>query len=63
MLADEIILDTDELTFTTSDWNQPRHIPVKSIDDDIADGDRVVTLQLAVAATEDNRFRQVTPVD
>ena len=61
-LADEVILDTDELTFTTSDWNQPRHISVKSIDDDIADGDRAVTLQLAVAATEDTRFRQAAPV-
>ena len=61
-LADEVILDIDELTFTTSDWNQPRHIAVKSIDDDIADGDRAVTLQLAVAATEDTRFRQAAPV-
>ena len=62
VLADEVVLGADELTFTTSDWNKPRHITVKSIDDDIADGDRAVTLQLAVAATKDTRFRQAAPV-
>jgi hypothetical protein len=61
-LVEKVILDTNELTFTTSDWNQPRHILLKNVDDDIADGDRAVNLQLAVAATEDPRFRQVAPI-
>ena len=61
-LPEEVLFSVDDLIFTPANWNQPQTIQLQSVDDDTADGDQLLTVQLAVAATADFRFRQASPV-
>ena len=51
------------LTFTTSNWNTPRTVTVRGIDDPQDDGDVAYTVITAPATSNDLRYRGLNPPD
>ena len=49
------------LTFTTSDWNSKHWVTVTGVDDSVADGDQVYTVDLAPASSSDSGYSGIDP--
>jgi hypothetical protein len=51
------------ITFTSENWNAPRTVTVKGVDDDIADEDTDYTIVLSPAESDDDRYDGLDPDD
>ena len=56
-------VNTDSLTFTSENWDEPQTITITGVDDDEADGDIEYTIELAAAESEDNNYNGIDPDD
>ncbi|HUS67770.1 MAG TPA: hypothetical protein VMZ28_24715 [Kofleriaceae bacterium] len=53
----------DSLSFDEDNWNAPRTVTVKGVDDDAADGDTTYMIELAAASSDDGRYDGLDPDD
>lgn len=51
------------LTFTQSDWSQPKAVTVLGMDDDLVDGDRTYTIFVGPAVSGDPAYNGMDPPD
>ena len=51
-------ISTNSLTFTTTDWNQPKFLTVTSVNDDLVDGDITYSITTTVS-TDDNTYKTI----
>lgn len=54
---------TATVIFTPSDWNSPKTVTVRGVDDDVADGPRTYSVAFGVARSEDVSFDGIDPED
>ena len=53
---DEAAVDTDSLTFTQENWDEPQVVRVMGIDDNVVDGDRTAEIVLSVLPTSHSSY-------
>jgi len=59
----EGMIDTTSLVFGTADWNIPQPVTVTGVNDDIADGNQLYTIQLAPTVSVDPLYQNLDPAD
>jgi len=59
----EGVVAPTSLTFTRTDWNQPRTVTVTGMDDGVADGDQSYTIVTGAAASDDPAYAGMNPPD
>ena len=58
--AGPIDTDPDQLTFTPQDWNQPQTVTFMGIDNDLAEGDKIIPISFAVNENSNSDFLGLT---
>ena len=53
----------DSLSFDGENWNAPRTVTVKGVDDDLADEDTTYIIEVAAATSDDGRYDGLDPED
>lgn len=57
----EAVVFPNIVTFHTGDWNTPKVITVKGVDDKVGDGDVISTIECSVSATTDTHYKSLEP--
>jgi hypothetical protein len=61
--AGEGTVSPASVSFTPSNWNAPKVVTVKGVDDDVADGNQVYTIVTAPATSNDPGYKGINPAD
>ncbi|NES71698.1 MAG: calcium-binding protein, partial [Okeania sp. SIO2D1] len=56
-------VDTDSLTFTSENWDEPQTVTVTGVTDNEIDGNIDYTIELAAAESEDDNYNGIVPDD
>ncbi|NEP74670.1 MAG: hypothetical protein F6K25_23845 [Okeania sp. SIO2G4] len=56
-------VDTDSLTFTSENWDEPQTVTVTGVTDNEIDGNIDYTIELAAAESEDDNYNGIDPDD
>jgi large repetitive protein len=51
------------VSFTPSNWNAPKVVTVKGVDDDVSDGNQIFTIVTAPATSNDNGYKGINAAD
>jgi len=59
----EVVVEPPVITFTPEDWERPREVTVRGVDDGLRDGDQRVRVVTAPAVSEDASYHALDPAD